>query len=180
VGIDIRAGLQVACVGCAGCVDACARVLGRKGRPSLNGYFFGEPGGRGRLLRPPSLALGAAAALFLALALTLALQREALDATVLPNPSLPARLDREGRVVAAYFLALENRGTRALALALAASHPAGPARVTPAGVEISPGEHRRVAVYAVAPPGPGLEITLAGGDGAAIRLRPPYAPPQGR
>jgi polyferredoxin len=180
VGIDIRAGLQVACVSCAACIDACGRVLGRRGRPSLNGYFFGEPGGRGRLLRPASLALGAGAALFLALAFTLALRRGALDVTVLPNPSLPARLDREGRVVAAYFLALENREPRSLELSLAASHPAGPARVTPAAVEVAPGEHRRVAIYTVAPPGEGLELTLGGANGAAVRVHPPYAPPPAR
>lgn len=180
VGIDIRAGLQPACVSCAACVDACARVLARKGRPSLHGYFFGAPGGRSRLLRPVSLALGACAVLFLALTLTLALRRDALDVTVLPNPSLPARLDREGRVVAAYFLALENRGPRAVALSLAATHPAGPARVTPAAVEVEPGAHRRVAVYTVAPPGAGLEISLGDGAGVAVSVRPPYAPPQVR
>jgi polyferredoxin len=180
VGVDIRAGLQVACVSCAACVDACARVLGRRGRPSLNAYFFGAPGGRSRLLRPASLALGAAAALFLAFALALALRRELLDVTVLPNPSLPARLDREGRVVAAYFLALENRGGRPLALELSATHPEGPARVTPDAVEVGPGQHRRVAVYTVAPPGAGLELTLAGGTGAPVRLHPPYAAPPAR
>jgi polyferredoxin len=180
VGIDIRAGLQVACVSCAACVDACARVLGRRGRPSLNGYFFGAPGGRSRPLRPASLALGAAAALFLALTLALALRREPLDVTVLPNPSLPARLDREGRVVTSYFLAIENRGPRALALTVAANHPAGPARVTPAAVEIAPGEHKRIPVYAVAPPGAGLELVIGGGEGAAVRLRPPYSPPQAK
>jgi polyferredoxin len=180
VGIDIRTGLQVACVSCAACVDACERVLGRRGRPSLNGYFFGGPGGRSRLLRPASLALGAAAAVFLALTLTLALRREPFGVTVLPNPSLPARLDREGQVIAAYFLALENRGPRPITLALAANHPAGPARVTPAAVEVAPGEHRRVAVYTVAPPGAGLELTLGQSSGTAVRVRPPYAPPRER
>jgi len=179
-GIDIRAGLQVACVSCAACVDACERILGRRGRPSLHGYFFGEPGGRSRLLRPASLALGAAAVLFLALTLALAIRREPLDVTVLPNPSLPARLDREGRVVASYYLALENRGPRPIALTLAANHPAGPARVTPAAVEVAGGEHRRVAVYTVAPPGAGLEVTLGDATGAAVRVRPPYAAPQAR
>jgi len=177
VGIDIRAGLQVACVSCAACIDACARVLGRKGRPALHGYCFGDPGSRGRLLRPASLVLGAAALLFLALTLTVALRREAIDVTVLPNPSLPARLDREGRVVAAYVLAIANRGPRPAALTLAARHPAGPARVTPTAVEIDPGAHRRVAIYIVAPPGAGLELTLDGGATGTVLARPPYAPP---
>jgi polyferredoxin len=177
VGIDIRAGLQVACVSCAGCIDACERVLGRRGGSSLHGYFFGEPGGRSRLLRPVSLALGAAAVLFLALTLALAIRREPLDVTLLPNPSLPGRLDREGRVVSSYFLALENRGPRALQLAIAASHPGGPARVSPDTVAVAAGEHRRVAVYTVAPPGAGLLLELGGATGGPLRLLPPYVEP---
>ena len=180
VGIDIRNGLQVACVGCAGCIDACGRILGRRGGSPLHGYFFGEPGGRSRPFRPASLALGAATLLFLALTVALALRRETLDVIVLPHPSLPARLDREGRVVASYHLALENRGSRALRLTISAIHPAGPARVSPDSVEIAAGSHRRIAIYTVAPPGAGLELTLGGPADAATRVLPPYAQPQAR
>src|SRR5512138_601703 len=66
--IDIRDGLQMECIACAACVDACEPIMRRLGRaPDLVGYFHGAPGGRRRLLRPASLALGAMAAVALAL-----------------------------------------------------------------------------------------------------------------
>jgi len=55
VGIDIRQGFQIECIGCAGCVDACNDVMDKLGRPhglvrydSLNGLT----GKRRRILRP--------------------------------------------------------------------------------------------------------------------------------
>jgi cytochrome c oxidase accessory protein FixG len=54
-GIDIRQGLQLECVACSNCIDACDDVMDRVGRPrglirydSLNGLS----GGRTRFLRP--------------------------------------------------------------------------------------------------------------------------------
>ena len=64
-GIDIRDGLQTACVACAACADACGPILARLGRENLVGYAFGAPGARWswrRLLRPAPLAAGALAA----------------------------------------------------------------------------------------------------------------------
>jgi cytochrome c oxidase accessory protein FixG len=55
-GIDIRNGLQLECVGCANCVDACDEIMDRMGRPrglvrydSRRGF---ETGARRKLLRP--------------------------------------------------------------------------------------------------------------------------------
>ena len=53
-GIDIRNGLQMECIGCAACVDACDEIMDKVGRPeglvrydSLNG-LEGKPKHRGR------------------------------------------------------------------------------------------------------------------------------------
>jgi cytochrome c oxidase accessory protein FixG len=57
-GIDIRQGLQIECIGCAACIDACGEVMGRLKRPrglvrydSLNGFA----GKATRWLRPRTL-----------------------------------------------------------------------------------------------------------------------------
>ncbi len=54
-GIDIRNGLQLECIGCAACIDACDEIMVKVGRPkglvrydSLNGFA----GRASRLLRP--------------------------------------------------------------------------------------------------------------------------------
>ena len=54
-GIDIRQGLQLECVGCTACIDACDPVMARLGRPrGLIRYdsLVGFAGGRTRWLRP--------------------------------------------------------------------------------------------------------------------------------
>ncbi len=54
-GIDIRQGLQMECIGCTGCIDACDDVMKRLGRaPGLIRYDSqsGFAGGRTRWLRP--------------------------------------------------------------------------------------------------------------------------------
>ena len=54
-GIDIRHGLQLECIGCAACIDACDEVMTRIERPhGLIRYdsFVGLNGGRTRWIRP--------------------------------------------------------------------------------------------------------------------------------
>ena len=54
-GIDIRQGLQIECIGCAACIDACDAVMARVGRPpGLIRYdsLAGLAGGVTRWLRP--------------------------------------------------------------------------------------------------------------------------------
>ncbi len=68
-GIDIRNGLQLECIGCAACIDACDDIMEKLGRPkglvrydSLNAFA----GSARRLLRPRIYAYSALAALGLA------------------------------------------------------------------------------------------------------------------
>ncbi|MES1194884.1 MAG: 4Fe-4S dicluster domain-containing protein, partial [Opitutus sp.] len=72
-GIDIRQGLQMECIGCAACIDACDEVMAKVHRPAgLIRYdsFAGFGGGITRWVRPRTLlygvllAVGAAVATF--------------------------------------------------------------------------------------------------------------------
>jgi cytochrome c oxidase accessory protein FixG len=72
-GIDIRQGLQLECIGCAACIDACDDVMAKVGRPrGLVRYdsLVGLDGGRTRWLRSRTivyailLLVGAAVASF--------------------------------------------------------------------------------------------------------------------
>jgi polyferredoxin len=91
-GIDIRNGLQLDCIGCAACVDACDEVMVRVQRPtglirydSLNGL----DGGVRRVLRPRLflyLAFGVAGVLALAIGLD---SHAPFEANVLRLPGPP-------------------------------------------------------------------------------------------
>jgi len=91
-GIDIRNGLQMECVGCAACVDACDEIMTKVGRPeglvrydSLNG-LEGKPKHFGR---PRLFFYGGIATLWL-LGATLALsQNTAFEANVLRLEGAP-------------------------------------------------------------------------------------------
>jgi cytochrome c oxidase accessory protein FixG len=60
-GIDIRHGLQIECIGCAACIDACDEIMAKVGRPAgLVRYdsLAGFSGGRTRWLRPRTVLYG--------------------------------------------------------------------------------------------------------------------------
>jgi len=74
-GIDIRNGLQLECIGCAACVDACGDIMKKLGRkPGLIRYdsYVGLGGGKTKFIRPRIilysmlLAVGATAFAFAA------------------------------------------------------------------------------------------------------------------
>jgi len=60
-GIDIRQGLQLECIGCAACIDACDEIMTKVKRPAgLIRYdsFVGLGGGRTRWVRPRTILYG--------------------------------------------------------------------------------------------------------------------------
>jgi cytochrome c oxidase accessory protein FixG len=60
-GIDIRHGLQLECIGCAACIDACDEVMTKIDRPKgLIRYdsFVGLAGGKTRWVRPRTVVYG--------------------------------------------------------------------------------------------------------------------------
>jgi polyferredoxin len=151
VGIDIRDGLQAACIACAECVDACEPIMRKLRRaPDLVGYFLGAPGTPRRVGRPAVWALGALTAAGLLLAGLTGAARSPLDVTVSADPQFRPRRAASGETYDAFLVSLENRGRTALTLDLALALPAGAAEVRPAEVVLAPGEHRRVRVVAVA------------------------------
>jgi cytochrome c oxidase accessory protein FixG len=145
--IDIRDGLQLECIACAACVDACEPIMRRLGRaPDLVGYFHGAPGGRRRLLRPATLALGAMTAVALALLGGAVWDRSPVALTVSADGAFTPRRGAEGWVLNAFDRVLENRARGGVDVALALDPGVGGAAATvrPARVALAPGEIRRL------------------------------------
>jgi cytochrome c oxidase accessory protein FixG len=70
-GIDIRHGLQLECIGCAACIDACHDIMRKVKRPTgLIRYdsFVGLNGGRTRWIRPRTILYGVLLVIGLAVA----------------------------------------------------------------------------------------------------------------
>ena len=68
--IDIRKGLQIECIECLGCVDACTEVMGKLGKPSLIDWtsdFATTTKQKTKLLRPKIIGYLVALAVILAI-----------------------------------------------------------------------------------------------------------------
>lgn len=112
-GIDIRRGLQLECIACTQCIDACDGVMAQVGRPrglidyrSLVGL---ERIRRVRVLRPRVLLYGA---LLAAVAFTftgLLLRRQPLDMQVAHNATSLSMEAADGRVGNSYTVHIQNR-----------------------------------------------------------------------
>ncbi|MCI0469973.1 MAG: 4Fe-4S binding protein [Nitrospirae bacterium] len=114
VGIDIRNGLNVACVSCAECIDECTKMMGRRQKKSLIGYFFGAPGESNKqssmIIRTNAIMIGSITVLSLIFLVYLAATRMPIDITVLPNYNFPPRITADRTTMNSYYLSVKNRG----------------------------------------------------------------------
>lgn len=123
-GIDIRQGLQMECIGCGLCADACDGVMSRFGLPGgLVGWRAHAPT---RWFRRPRVLLYAG--LMVAVVVVMALagrQRAMLDLNVLHDRSPLSVELADGSVRNDYTLKVVNRDRRPRTLALGLSGPDG-------------------------------------------------------
>jgi cytochrome c oxidase accessory protein FixG len=127
-GIDIRDGLQMECIGCAQCIDACDAVMDKLGKPRhLIDYTSQDrlAGKRSRLLRPRTIVYPLLLVVaFVALAVSVA-TKETTDVTVdrIEGPSFVELPD--GQVSSQARLKLENESDETRHYTLAVAEPIG-------------------------------------------------------
>ena len=111
-GIDIRDGLQMECIHCTQCADACDEIMTRVGKPKgLIRYSSREllEGHKRHLIRPRTVLYPLALALFLG-AFTYALAtRDAADVTVLGGQGEPFTEQADGRIANQLRVKIANR-----------------------------------------------------------------------
>ena len=111
-GIDIRDGLQMECIHCTQCADACDEIMTRVGKPTgLIRYSSREllEGHKRHLIRPRTVLYPLALALFLG-AFTYALAtRDAADVTVLGGQGDPFTQQADGRIANQVRVKITNR-----------------------------------------------------------------------
>ncbi|HEX7967540.1 MAG TPA: cytochrome c oxidase accessory protein CcoG [Stellaceae bacterium] len=118
-GIDIRDGLQLECIGCGLCIDACDEIMDKVGRPSrliaFDTYASRVARQRGetphlRLLRPRTIVYAAVLLLVAAVMIVALAERRGVEISVLQdrNP-LFVRLS-DGSIRDGYTLKIENKG----------------------------------------------------------------------
>ena len=157
LGIDIRDGLQMECLHCAQCIDACDDVMDRTARPrGLVRYgsragFAGEPR---RVLRPrlvfyPALLVVVFGALAVAL-----LVRPAADVTVLRAPGSPFVVLPSGEVSNPIRIKVTNRGPEPRRYEISLAGDADVALVAPDNpLAVGAGKTATTVVFVTARPG---------------------------
>jgi cytochrome c oxidase accessory protein FixG len=117
-GIDIRDGLQLECIGCGLCIDACNEIMEKIGRPrgliafDTRANRAARPTGeilRRHLLRPRALIYGVVLLLVAVVMLVGLIRRASLEISILPDRSpLFVRLS-DGSIRDGYTLKIENK-----------------------------------------------------------------------
>ena len=154
-GIDIRQGLQMECINCTQCIDACNLVMKKIGRaPDLIRYSSQarDRGIKAGLLRPrtliyPLLLAGIATAFF-----TVLLLSKSFDAVVLREHGSPHTITDDGQVRNLLRLKLTNRSDEPMEFSATVLAPVnGILTVQEPALQLEPGESRTFHVNIVAP-----------------------------
>lgn len=111
-GIDIRNGLQLECVACTACIDACDAVMTKLNRPKrLIGFYTSAAvagrSGKGRSVR--AVAYTAVLAILIGVFGWLVLSRSAIEGTLLRAKGSTYQLREDGTVSNLYSLELINK-----------------------------------------------------------------------
>jgi cytochrome c oxidase accessory protein FixG len=154
-GIDIRNGLQLECIGCTACVDACDEIMDRLERPrGLIRYDSqnGLSGAPKRMLRPRLYLYAALGALGLIVASFALASRDPFEANLLRLPGAPFVLQSDGRVRNTLELHLVNKQAHEVRFQLI---PAANAElefaVSAPEITLGPMAERRVPLFVIAP-----------------------------
>lgn len=112
-GIDIRDGLQLACIQCAACVDACDEVMDKIGKPRGLVRYTSEReldgGVRKKGIRPKLVAYGVVMALVGAGATFTLMGREPLEIGVRHDRRALATATQDGRIENSYIITITNK-----------------------------------------------------------------------
>jgi cytochrome c oxidase accessory protein FixG len=156
-GIDIRRGLQMECIGCAQCIDACDAIMTKLDRPrgliryTSKAELSGQPR---RLLRPRLLVYPVLLALVGVLFLVQVGERTKADVWVLRQEGAPFSLLEDGTVSTPVRVKIENRSSAKRVYRVALEDRAG-TRVIGARPEypLEPGKSTIVPMFVISPRG---------------------------
>ncbi len=110
-GVDIRNGLQMECIGCANCIDACDEVMTRLRRPRGLVRYDSQRGFEGKrrgYLRPRVLLYAALGVVGLAVAASVAARRGTFEARALRVAGLPYTIEN-GVLRNLYMMQIQNK-----------------------------------------------------------------------
>jgi cytochrome c oxidase accessory protein FixG len=181
-GIDIRDGLQMECIHCTQCADACDAIMDQVGKPrgliryASQAELAGTPSGR---LRPRVVIYPAILALALGLLLYNLGNRADTDVTILRGLGAPFTREPTGMVINQVRIKLTNRGRADREYQIELVGPPEWRLVAPVNpVPLGAGRTAENSVFVVLPPEAfvegGREVSFRISDGAGYQEEIPY------
>jgi cytochrome c oxidase accessory protein FixG len=178
-GIDIRDGLQMECIGCAQCIDACAPVMTKLGRaPNLIRYSSqrADAGEQRRVLRPRIAIYPLAIAVLVGLFVVTLSGKQTFDAVILRNPGQPFTLTDDGEVRNVLRLKATSRTDGPLELRIVVREPDGVVLVGEPTLTLAAGDAETFPLTVLADPSlfvtgeVPLRLSVEGDDGSLREL----------
>ena len=153
--IDIRKGLQMECIGCAQCIDACDAIMGKLGRaPGLIRYTSKAQlaGEKRKLLRPRTIVYPVLLGLVFVLFLGQLKHRSDADVWVLRQEGAPFTMMADGSVSTPVRIKIENRSSEKRTYTLAVRDVPEAKVVMPRpSYELAPGKPTVLPVFIESP-----------------------------
>jgi len=143
-GIDIRDGLQLECIHCAQCVDACDDIMGKIGKPAGLIRYTSQDGLAGlptRLIRARTIIYPTIILVATVLFLVILSGKFAFDARILRMPGAPFSVAGDQHVQNNFRVRLVNRSQLEQEYSIRSTHTEAVARWSNEGlITLSPGE----------------------------------------
>lgn len=181
-GIDIREGLQMECIHCTQCADACDSVMVRVGKP-LGLIRYGSrdefEGKKSSWLRPRAVLYPLALAITVGAFLWLLGTRSDAEVTVLRGLGDPYTLQADDAVANQIRIKVANRGGRERAFRIEVAGAPGATVIAPMNpLSVPAGETRSTSIFVVLPRSSFVKgehaATISLNDGARFTATLPY------
>ncbi|MGH7618185.1 MAG: cytochrome c oxidase accessory protein CcoG [Gemmatimonadaceae bacterium] len=156
-GIDIRDGLQMECIHCTQCADACDDIMTKLGRPTgliryTSRAALESKSARVRKLRPRTVLYPAAFAVMFGSFLVALAQRQSADVTVLRGLGAPYVVEADGRVANQLRVKVTNRSPDAQRYRISVDGIEAPSMIAPRNpLPVAAGETEVADLFLVLP-----------------------------
>ena len=154
-GIDIRDGLQMECIHCTQCADACDEIMDRIGKPRGLVKYTSRDQVEGKprhLVRPRVIIYPTALLVAVSLLVYFLNQRRDADVTVLRGIGAPYSFEADGRVVNQLRVRITNRTEAPHEYAISLEGADGAQVISPENpLKVGPGELRSTSLFVVGP-----------------------------
>lgn len=108
-GIDIRNGIQMECIACTACIDACDEIMEKVGKPKGLIRYMSLLGEKAKIRRPRVLMYGSLLFFISAIFLFLIVRRQDLHVQILRAPETPFQVLSAGSVLNHFRLHIVNQ-----------------------------------------------------------------------